>query len=127
VYAFVMSAANVALSLLLIPHFGALGAAVATAVSYAVVQIAYVADQQRRLQTGGAGVYTLWATVSLLGAVQAFIGNQLQWRIVWAAASIAIVAWAAKRFDIVSARLIEKLFSGALSPLGALLRRAVTA
>ena len=126
-YTGVMAAVNVAFSLFLIPRFGAIGAAGATAISYVVVQLAYLTDQHRQMSMAMGRMSLLWMTVSALGALQVAIGGQLHWRVLWAAGSIVAVAWVARRTGIVSARLIEKLFSGVLSPVGVIVRRVVTA
>ncbi len=127
VYTCVMAAVNVAFSLFLIPRFGAVGAAGATSISYVVVQIAYLTDQHRQMSLASDRMYLLWTTVAVLGAVQVVIGGELYWRILWAASSIVAVAWVARRTRIVSAPLLEKLFSGVLSPVGVIVRRVVIA
>ena len=117
-YTAAMTVVNLALSFLLIPRYGAVGAAVGTAVSYAVAQVCYIWDQQA--ETTGVG--GMWLVIVLCGIAQVWVGENPAARAVWATVSGATIAWTAKRTSTVSAAVVERLFAGVLAPLGMVLR-----
>jgi O-antigen/teichoic acid export membrane protein len=126
-YMSLMALTNVCMSIALIPLFGAIGAAVGTVLSYALCQACYVWDQHRSLDVGAARVWTLWLAGLTLGVVQAVIGSGAGWRFVWAiGATIGLVALT-RRFCCIDRGLIDRLFGGRLSPLGAVINRTLAA
>ncbi len=127
VYGALMTAVNVAASLLLIPRLGSIGAAAATSASYGIVQIAYMLDQHRHLHVSTRRIMPVWLTLLSLGFLQVAFGVRIGPRLVWAGMTVLAVAWAARRSSAVSTRLVDHLFSGPLSPVAVLVRRTLVA
>jgi O-antigen/teichoic acid export membrane protein len=126
VYTTVMAAVNIVLSLILIPPYGVYGAAAATAVSYGVAQLAYLLDQHRFLRVPAQHVALLWGLCLVFGAGQAAMPTEGGWRLGWVLVTLAVVSFAARSLDAINAPLVDRLFGGALAPVGLILRRTLT-
>ena len=123
-YSCLTVALNLMLCWLLIPHFGAVGAAIGTATAHAASQAAYLIDQHRRVGVSVTRVLPVWVTVLSLSGIQVIV-PALGWRLLWAIAAVGFVAWMARRTFAVDAALIDRLFMGTLSPVATLLRRTL--
>jgi O-antigen/teichoic acid export membrane protein len=126
-YSGLMACACVSAAALLIPRFGAAGAAVAAVASFAVVQACYVADQHRRLELPASLAWSLWSGGLLLGATQALVGPALVLRLVWAAGATAVLVVVARRVGCVDARMLERAFNGRFHPVAVALNRVLVA
>jgi O-antigen/teichoic acid export membrane protein len=124
-YSFVMTLTNVGASVVLIPMVGAVGAAIATALSYAVVQACYVGDQHRRLHVRSIHAWTLWASGLALGITQVFVGTAVGPRLLWAGAATVLVIVVVRTGRCVNHLLIEQLFVGRLNGVAILLSRVL--
>lgn len=117
VYAGGTTVTNLVLSLVLIPAFGLMGAAVGTAVSYAVGQAGYMWDQHRQLAVGAGRLWTLWAAALVAGAMQALIGEAASTRVIWAVVASVAVVWLARRVGAVNPDLLSRLMGAPLAPV----------
>jgi O-antigen/teichoic acid export membrane protein len=115
---------NLAISALLIPRFGAVGAAVGVVASYAAAQIAYLVDQHRHLAISATRLALVWGAVVFFGIGQMALGAHVGWRLIWGAIAVVAIGWIARRTAAVDARLVNRLFIG-LSPIGGMLCRAL--
>ena len=119
IYLLVMAATNLGISLVLIPSYGALGAAAGTVASYVVYQAAYVWDQHRALAVPAIKTWVLWITGLAIGIVQWWIGPSLIARVVWAlAATLAAVA-VIRLAGAIDRGVIDRLFTNRLQPIAA--------
>jgi O-antigen/teichoic acid export membrane protein len=126
-YAGLMALVQCALTVLLIPAVGPLGAAMGAAVGYLIGQVAYVYDQHRFYGVPGGALWAVWGTVATCSALQAMLGAAVLPRLGWALVSIGTIALVARTTGCVSPSLLERLFSGRLIGLGIVLRRTLTA
>jgi O-antigen/teichoic acid export membrane protein len=124
-YLVVMTAANIAISLTLVPTYGAIGAAVGTAVAYAVAQALYVIDQHSALAVPAMRVWTLWAVGLALGVGQLAAGPDVAARAIWAVLATAVLIAIVRVAGCVDDRLVERLFAGRLSPVADIINRTL--
>lgn len=119
-YGGLMSLANLGISLALLPSFGAIGAAIATSVSYLLIQALYFADQTRTCNTpsGSAGLALVLAHG--FGIVQAMLPDILP-RFALAMVTCVLVVLVARSGEVVNPDVLARLFSHRLAPLGRLL------
>lgn len=126
-YSCLMAAVNIVVSLALIPLLGAIGSAIGTVTSYGVSQAAYALDQHRRAGVSWLPVASIWGLLLFAGAIQAGIGRGVWLRLLWAAVTVGVLAALARRTGAVSPRIMNKVFSGPLAPVGARLTRVLIA
>ena len=126
-YSSLLTFTNLAISLALIPTYGAVGAAAGTVCSYVVGQAFYVWDQHRQLAVPALGTWTLWMTGLAIGVAQLAAGPGAGWRIVWACAATAILVLVVRGMGSVDGRLVERLFAGRLTPLAVMINRTLVA
>jgi O-antigen/teichoic acid export membrane protein len=126
-YSLLLTATNLAVSVALIPLYGALGAAVGTVLSYVVGQAFYVWDQHRQLAVPALGTWTLWATGLALGLGQVAAGPGVAARVVWACVATIALVGVVRAFGCVDRRLVERLFVGRLTPVAAIINRTLIA
>jgi len=124
-YSLVMTATNIALSIALIPLYGAAGAAIGTAVSYAVAQALYIVDQHAALAVPALRVWTLWTVGLALGAAQLAAGTDPGARAAWAVVATTVLVATARLARCVDDRLVERLFAGRLSPVAGIINRTL--
>lgn len=124
-YLFVMAMTNVVISLLLIPTYGAAGAAAGTVVSYVVYQASYVWDQHRTVSAPAFRTWALWATGLVLGVAQWAVGATAGTRIVWAVAATAVLIALIRSIAAVDPGIVARLFAGRLRPVGVALNRVL--
>jgi O-antigen/teichoic acid export membrane protein len=127
VYLLLMTLTNVAVSLALIPTYGAVGAAIGTAVSYALSQALYVRDQHRALAVPALKVWTLWAAGLALGVLQLTVGTGVAGRLAWALVATAVLIGIVRAMGCVDDGLVARLFAGRLSPVAAIISRTLVA
>jgi O-antigen/teichoic acid export membrane protein len=127
VFLFVTSAVNVGLSLLLIPRYGALGAAAATVASYVVYQASYVWDQHRLLGVAAGRTWTLWTAAILIGAAQWPLGSSIAMRAGWAALTTVILLAVVRMVGAIDGGVVARVFGGRLQPVGTVITRVLAA
>lgn len=120
-YMFLLTLTNLVLSVLLIPRFGAMGAAAGTAASYIVGQLLYIADQHRRRRVPAGVVWILSGAGLVLGASQLAAGPGAAWRLAWAFFATALLAILTRMVGCVDAGVVGRLFAGRLSAVGELI------
>lgn len=123
-YVGVMTAANLGVSLFLIPRIGALGAAAGTAVSYVIAQGLYIRDQHR--YDVAPGLPAIWATVLVFGAAQTQLAT-LPSRLVWAVVASTATLWIARRTAAIDGAVLDRVLGGTWTPLRAGLHRLMVA
>jgi O-antigen/teichoic acid export membrane protein len=126
-YSAVMTVISIAVSGGLIPRFGAAGAAVGTALSFAVVQACYLSDQHRRLGVASGQAWKLWAAGLTLGATQVFFGPALAPRLFWAVAATLLLIVLVRAIRCVDQVLLERAFEGRLRPVATVMNRVLVA
>jgi O-antigen/teichoic acid export membrane protein len=120
-----ISSTNVGLSLLLIPSYGALGAAVGTIVSYMLGQLLYVTDQHRWLEVSPVVVLSLWASGLLAGLLQAGAGGSLPSRILSGLVATMVVVLVSRRVRSVNALFVTGLFHGRVRGVATVINHAL--
>jgi O-antigen/teichoic acid export membrane protein len=115
-YVTVMTVIGVAVSFLLIPSYGALGAAVGTVVSYLVYQASYVWDQHRRFEVPALHVWIISATAVALATLQVAVGTGLLERILWAGLSTIAMTAVIRILGCIDADLVGRLFGRRIGP-----------
>jgi len=110
-YMLIMTAANLAASLLLIPRFGALGAAGGTALSYLLGQALYIRDQHFMLAVPAGRIWLLWTAGLLLGLSQFAAGAEATTRLPWALAATAGLIAVIRLGRCADAALIRRLLA----------------
>jgi O-antigen/teichoic acid export membrane protein len=127
VYMFLMTLANISVSIALIPTLGALGAALGTVLSNGVAQACYIWDQHRRFGVRAERIWCLWAAGLALGAGQFVAGPRPAMRMVWAVVATTVLAGIVRTVGCVDARLVDRLFAGQLNAVGGMINRVLVA
>ncbi|MGE3401259.1 MAG: lipopolysaccharide biosynthesis protein [Vicinamibacterales bacterium] len=127
VYLALMTATNLCLSVLLIPSFGAAGAAAGTVASYLFGQIVYMTDQHWYLDMRLDRVLPVWLTAVFSGMLQA--PPELPWLFRLASCGVGLTAIivAARRFESVSPKLMDDCFGTRPGAAGNFVRRLLIA
>lgn len=123
-YGMIMTAVNLGLSLILIPRYGAVGAALGTAASYIVAQALYMRDQHQ--YDVAPGMVPIWGAVLAFGVAQTAIVT-LPARLAWAAVASVTTIWIARRASAVDGPMLNRLLSGLWTPLRSGLYRLMVA
>lgn len=116
---------NAAACWLLIPGYGAAGAAVGSALSMMVGQALYIWDQHQQLQVSPASVWLLWLAGGIAGLSQLVVSTHPVSRIVWALVATAALSLVVRRAHCVDADLVRHLLPGRWRPLAAALNRVL--
>jgi O-antigen/teichoic acid export membrane protein len=117
----VVALTNVALSVVLIPTFGAAGAAIATASAYLTGHLMHVRDQHQWLGVPTRPVLLLWCAGVVAGLVQALALESLQARCTWAAVTTVGLTLVSRWAGSVDAGLVMRIFPGRLNAVGAII------
>jgi O-antigen/teichoic acid export membrane protein len=126
-YTLLLTLTNIAVSIVLIPSIGALGAAVGTALSYMVGQALYMWDQHRELGVPAMPIWTLWAAGLALGVAQLMAGHGAGARIVWAVVATLLLVGIVRMVGCVDGRLVNRLFIGRLNPVAGMINLVLVA
>jgi O-antigen/teichoic acid export membrane protein len=127
VYTFFMTAVNLTAAIVLIPVLGAIGAAVGSAIAFAVGQACYLADQHRRLAVAARPAWLWWASALTVGVTQIFVGPGTLRRLAWALLASGLLIVVSRSGRYIDGRFIGQLFTGRLEPIGLLLNRVLVA
>lgn len=111
VYLFAMAVTNLVVSVQLIPHYGSLGAAIGTVLSYVVYQASYIQDQHRTLAVSQRRIWILWSAGLILGVSQFVVGVDVPSRLVWAVAACVGLVAIIRVEGCVDAALLSRLLS----------------
>lgn len=122
VFGGLMSVANVGLSLVLLPQYGVLGAAIASAVSYLVVQALYLGDQHRYYRLPGGAALTALIIAQGFGVGQTLMAN-LWGRIALAMVAGVVVILGARSRAVVEPEVLDRLLPARAAWLGQLIKR----
>jgi O-antigen/teichoic acid export membrane protein len=115
-YVTLMTGIGVVVSIMLIPSYGALGAALGTVVSYLVYQAAYVWDQHRRFEVPAARIWIISATAVGLVTLQVAVGAGVFERVLWAGLSTIAMTAVIRVIGCIDADLVVRLFGGRIGP-----------
>lgn len=115
-YVTLMTTIGVGVSILLIPKYGALGAALGTVVSYLVYQAAYVWDQHRRFEVPAVRIWIISATAVGLSALQVGVGAGVFERVLWAGGATIAMTAAIRLIGCIDADLVVRLFGNRIGP-----------
>jgi O-antigen/teichoic acid export membrane protein len=118
---------NIVCCLVLIPGYGAFGAAVATTLSTAAGQALYIWDQHRHLQVAPGRVWGLWATGLALGVTQVAIGVGTTNRLIWAVVGTLTLSGMVRRAACIDGLLVRQLLGKRLDPLARCINRMLVA
>lgn len=124
-YVAAMTAVNLSISVLLVPRYGLVGAAIGTCASYLVAQAAYAWDQHRVVGAHGTRVWTIWAAAVGAGLCQVALGAPMPLRILWAVAATAAIMFVARRTAAVDSSVLTRILSGPFAPFAPALARAL--
>lgn len=120
-YLFALTLTNLLLSVLLIPPFGAMGAATGTAASYLVGQALYVSDQHRRLQVSPRAVAILSIVGLAIGLTQLAVGGHAGARMIWAVLASLLLGFVIRQSRCIDARVLADLCAGRPQRVGVLI------
>ena len=115
-YVTLMTVIGVGVSIVLIPSYGALGAALGTVVSYLVYQAAYVWDQHRRFEVPAGRIWIISATAVGLATLQVVVGAGVFERILWAGLSTIAMTAVIRVIGCIDADLVVRLFGSRIGP-----------
>lgn len=118
IYGGIMSAANIAFSILLLPRLGIIGSAISTSISYIIVQCLYFIDQHRYYNISMTKVGVLIITAFVFAIFQVFIGAGVLIRIIFCMITLISLVLLARNYSIVDRNLILRIFSGKMKVLG---------
>ena len=121
-YGGLMSALNVAISLSLMPRFGALGAAIATSVSYLFVQMCYLVDQHMFYKVGLRRIGVIFFLLALFGLLQAILRAPVARAGLCLLTLLAIVI-VSRRLALLEPAYVRNIFRDRLQGLGTVLLR----
>jgi O-antigen/teichoic acid export membrane protein len=116
VYVTLMTVIGIAVASVLIPLYGAIGAAIGTVASYLVYQGAYVWDQHRRLEVPAARIWIISAAVVGLATLQVAVGAGVLERILWAGLSTMVMTAVIRVIGCIDADLVVRLFGRRIGP-----------
>jgi O-antigen/teichoic acid export membrane protein len=123
VYGGLMSALNMLISLILLPRIGMIGSAVATGISYLVVQFLYLTDQHRYYRLPLFKSYVLFGFILVFAVIQAAIANSLLFRFLICMFFMAVLIFLAKAYALLDREWVLRILSGRLSGVGKFMLR----
>ena len=124
-FTLLMTGANLSISLLLIPTYGAFGAALGTALSYALYAALHVWYQHKTIGIQARAIWILWVIGLALGVTQLLVEPTIGLRVAWAAVASAVVVGVVRSCACVDPSLVERVLSGRLNLFARLVRRAL--
>lgn len=107
IYNFIITSTNFGVSIILIPHIGALGAAAGTALSYLLGQILYIHDQHRVIGVGSRPIWILWAAGLMVGLSQFLVGSNPLARLALAIVATAALVVTVRRCHLADAAVVR--------------------
>ncbi len=116
VYVTLMTVIGIAVASVLIPSYGAIGAALGTVVSYLVYQAAYVWDQHRRFEVPAGRIWIISAAAVGLATLQVAVGAGVLERILWAGLSTMAMTAVIRVLGCIDADLVVRLFGRRIGP-----------
>lgn len=123
IYGGIMSFLNILIALILLPRIGILGSAVATSVSFLVVQFLYLIDQHRYYHILAFKDYVLFGIILVFAMLQALVGSNLLARFVMCLLSLIALVLLARAYSLLDRKWVLRILSGRLSGLGDIIVR----
>ena len=121
-YGGLMSALNVAVSLYLMPRFGALGAAVATSISYLFIQLCYLVDQHMFYKVALRKIGVIFFLLTLFGVLQAVSVAPFA-RVGLCFLTLLAIVIVSRRLALLEPAYVRNIFRDRLQGLGTVLLR----
>lgn len=118
---------NISISLLLIPRWGILGAAIGTIVANLFMQYLYIFDQHKFLGIASSKVAILFLLASFFSLIQFAVGGQTIMRVLIAMAAIWVLIMVTKKFRVCDGELVAKLLPNKFAWVGQLFDRLLRA
>ncbi|MCK5610881.1 oligosaccharide flippase family protein [Candidatus Pacearchaeota archaeon] len=109
IYPGIMVMLNMIVSILLIPHFGLIGASIGTAISYIVFQILSFYDQCKFLNVSASAIFELFGVLLLFSAIQSVIPNHFWVRVFVGAMAVLAVIRLSEYRNMVERDALNKL------------------
>jgi O-antigen/teichoic acid export membrane protein len=119
----IMFAVNISVSLMLIPQWGCLGAAIGTAVSYLIVQSLYIFDQHKYCDVSLSKPATLFLIALFYSLIQLAIEEQIVIRLSMALVTMWALVLIAKKHHICDGNLIASLLPNQFAWVGMIFDR----
>ena len=117
IYHSIMVVANIAISIILIPRYGVIGAAIGTAVSYIFVQLLYFKDQSRHLQVPESSLAWIFGLLMAFSILQALVPAEFFIRILLGLLAMICVIWITTARGIASQAVLERLIPTPIMPI----------
>lgn len=118
IYGGFMSILNILISLILLPRIGMIGSAVATGISYLVVQFLYLTDQHRYYRVPLFKSYILFGFILVFVVLQVLAGESLLARFMLCLVSLIAVVFLARVCLLLNREWVLRILSGKYSGLG---------
>jgi O-antigen/teichoic acid export membrane protein len=115
-YIALMTVIGVGVSIMLIPSYGAMGAAFGTVVSYLVYQAVYVWDQHQRFGVPAGPIWIVSIVGVALVTLQVFVGAGFVERVVWAGSSTIALMVVIRLIGCIDANLVIRLCGSRVGP-----------
>lgn len=125
IYFGIMSVTNVLISLMLLPRIGILGSAIATSISYLIVQFLYLADQHHYYRISSGKGHILFGAILAFAVFQAVIGEGLLIRFMLCLISLTVLIFLARKYSLLNRECVLHILSGKLRILGDLMVRVI--
>lgn len=123
IYCGIMSAVNIIISLILLPRIGILGSAIATSVSYLVIQLFYLLDQHHYYRVSLGKCRILFGAILAFAVFQIVAGDGLLARLILCLLSLAALVFLARAYSLLDRECVLRILSGKLRILGDLMVR----
>lgn len=127
VYCGIMSATNITISLILLPRIGILGSAIATSVSYLIVQLLYMLDQHRYYNISSAKERILFLAILVFAVLQALIGDNLLIRLALCLLYLIALVFISRYYSLIDRGWALRILSGKIGGLGDFIVRVAVA
>ena len=112
---------NLSLSLVLVPRIGIMGSAIATVISYGVLQYLYFRDQHRYYQVPSTKIIVLFVVIVLFSITQTVAGNQSLIRAIICCLGLVLLTFVSRKFEMLDKNTVKALCSGRMSGVGSLI------
>jgi O-antigen/teichoic acid export membrane protein len=120
IFTAIMFVVNISISLLLIPKWGSLGAAIGTTISYLLTQGLYIFDQHKHLNISSSKSFTLFLVACLYSTIQLGLERQTLMRLMVAIAVMWGLRLIAKRQHLCDKEIVADLLPKQLAWVGKL-------
>ena len=117
----VMLFVNISISIILIPRWGSLGAAIGTSISYLVIQGLYVFNQHNHLGISSLKIKIIFVIILFVGAIQIVIGGLIIIRLIFSIMVMLATIIVAKNWKICDDEVVASFLPAKLSWVGRIL------